>query len=253
SPQRGGAYERQHAALNEQLRILQAKDQPWEVTVFEATALSNARLRWSSLSSPSTTPWDLAHTYPYMQSVPTFPTDIPPPSARVSDFLLHQWEEGREKTRRKCGDTPHRIEPGSVTYIVKPRRSTKLGSQVVGPYRVLWVTGNTAHLQATTGRDRSVFAQPVDNLVRSPPTALVEAKPTQSSTSSGPPDPAALQASAVCPTRRDQQGDSSPSASDAPSSTLKALTDNSPADKTDVADPAQAQPTTAARRPYPAS
>mmetsp|Transcript_3896 Transcript_3896/g.3275 ORF Transcript_3896/g.3275 Transcript_3896/m.3275 type:complete len:106 (-) Transcript_3896:136-453(-) len=76
-------------------------------------------------------PRDLAHSYPFVQAGMSSAQDLLP-SARVADFLLHQWEEGREKTRRQCGDKPHNFKPGSITYVVKSKRPTKLGSQVSG-------------------------------------------------------------------------------------------------------------------------
>ncbi|EER00356.1 hypothetical protein Pmar_PMAR007108, partial [Perkinsus marinus ATCC 50983] len=88
SPQRGGAYERHHAELNEQLRLLQARDQPCDLTVLEATARSNAQFRWDDPGLVNS-PWDLARTYPYLQCAtlsppvdPTLPKAFQEPSAR---------------------------------------------------------------------------------------------------------------------------------------------------------------------------
>ncbi|KAF4676014.1 hypothetical protein FOL47_006814 [Perkinsus chesapeaki] len=191
SPQRGGAYERHHAELNSQLRLLQARDQPWDLTVLEATARSNARFRWDN-SGPVNSPWDLAHTYPYLQcsslSAPISPT-LPPatdePSARVSEWILSTWENDREGRRLRAGDRSAALSTGDVVYLKLPRRVTKLSSSTTGPFRVLQVYGNSVRLTPTTGpaRYRSVLFQPVDNVVRT-----ISLSTSGSDTPSGPPD-----------------------------------------------------------------
>ncbi|KAF4678564.1 hypothetical protein FOZ60_016418 [Perkinsus olseni] len=174
SPQRGGAYERHHAELNEQLRLLQARDQPWDLTVLEATARSNARFRWDD-SALVNSPWDLAHTYPYLQCAalsppvdPTLPKAFQEPSARVSEWLLSTWEKDREGRRVRAGDKAATVNTGDIVYLKLPRRVTKLSSSTTGPFRVLQRCGNSVKLTPTTGanRYRSVFFQPIDNVVR---------------------------------------------------------------------------------------
>ncbi|KAF4757420.1 hypothetical protein FOZ63_019072, partial [Perkinsus olseni] len=174
SPQRGGAYERHHAELNEQLRLLQARDQPWDLTVLEATARSNARFRWDD-SGLVNSPWDLAHTYPYLQCAalsppvdPTLPKAFQEPSARVSEWLLSTWEKDREGRRVRAGDKAATVNTGDIVYLKLPRRVTKLSSSTTGPFRVLQRCGNSVKLTPTTGanRYRSVFFQPIDNVVR---------------------------------------------------------------------------------------
>ncbi|EER18553.1 retrovirus polyprotein, putative [Perkinsus marinus ATCC 50983] len=155
SPQYGGKWERSHGPLNQKIRVLLATQvkRDWRTLVSEAVSLSNARLRWDSISS-----WDLLHSYDFDQTKPS--------SCHASNLLEswieRHWEDDREKSRRRLGDRSSTIGIGDRVYLSTPSPG-KLDALARGPYVVGRISGDVYTLrESSTGK---VICQPLRNLI----------------------------------------------------------------------------------------
>ncbi|KAF4670395.1 hypothetical protein FOL47_002072 [Perkinsus chesapeaki] len=155
SPRYGGKWERSHGPLNENLKFLRSTKPrvDWRTVVAEAVSLSNARPRWSTISS-----WDLLHTYPQDQSKKCAPL----PGGLLDEWIEGQWEDDRARTRERLGDKSKKVHIGDKVYLRTPSPH-KLGELARGPYVVEEIKGHTYFLRELSTNRR--LQQPLYKLI----------------------------------------------------------------------------------------